>query len=192
MPPIPPWGIDAELLIELDPPTGATHAVKGLAGFASARVAIVAAGDDGARRVLRLRPLVTPPGPFDDRGILMFAPFLETDPDPTRAALREFETRIGARYYEFLLGQRFRYAATCVVAADGIPSPGTCAELYAIDAPSIEEAEALDAAAETPADILAIYAECRNFIVKDSHRQVYLVPLVEGEGGLIRMSEGGR
>jgi len=174
-PPIP-WSPDAELLVELDPQDGnASFRVEGLEGVTRATVHIVPAGTPStAARSLRLRPLVDPPGPFDADGLLMFSPFRETQAD--RAALREFERRIGPRYYDFMLGARYRYAATCSIEANGIETPGTSAELYRVDAASVAEAIALDEASEAPPDILAIFEECRTFIVPGSHRVVWLVP----------------
>lgn len=172
-----PWSVAAQLLIDLDPPAGATHRVEGLPGATRAAVRIVGADVPGGPRSLRLRPLVEPPGPFDLDGILFFSPFRETDPDPARTALRAFERRIGPRYYEFLLAARHRYAATCEITAVGIEAPGTCAELYSVDAATVDEARALDDGNEAPPDVLAIFDECRAFIVPGSHTQVYLVPL---------------
>ena len=177
MPASPAWSVDRVLLIDLDPPAGSTHRVVGLSGAALAAVRIGAAGERGSHRSLRLRPLVDPPGAFGIEGLLRLTPFLEADPDPQRTALRAFERRIGPRYYEYLLAQRFRYAATCAIDAAGIDPPGTCAELYSIDAATIEEADALDDGDAPPGDILAIYEECRDFIVPGSHRTIHLVPL---------------
>jgi hypothetical protein len=171
------WKADSQLLIELDPLDGATHRVVGLEGVSEAVARIVGPGVRIGHRSLSLAPLVEPPGPFGVDGLLMFSPFRETDPDPARAALRAFERRIGRRYYEFLLAQRYRYAATCMITAVGIEAPGTCAELYSIDAGSVEEAKVLDSANEPPSDIRAIYEECRRFIVPGSHGQVWLIPV---------------
>ncbi len=171
------WNAASRLLITLDPGGGSTHRVVGLEGVTDAAVHICGPGVQIGGRSLILRPLVDPPGPFSIEGLLMFSPFRETDPDPGRVALREFEQRIGKRYYDFLRAQRYRYAATCEIAAVGIDAPGSCAELYSIDATSIDEAKSLDAANQPTPDILAIYAECKRFIVPGSHRQVWLVPI---------------
>jgi len=169
------WGADAELLIELDSPGGGGFAVQGLAGATRASVSIVAPGapSTSARR-LRLRPLVEPPGPFDADGLLLITPFRETHPD--RTALREFERRIGRAYYDFMLGARHRYAASCSIEAEGLDAPGTCAEVYRIDAATVAEADALDESHEPPDDILAIYRECSTFIVPGSHGRFWLIP----------------
>lgn len=176
MPSSETWSAASRLLIELDPPEGATHRVVGLSDATTALVRIVGPSVALGERSLSLRPLVDPPGPFSVEGVLMFSPFLEADPDPDRAALRAFERRVGARYYEFLLRARYRYAATCEITAIGTDGPGTCGELYSIDASSIEEAQALDSGNLPPPDILAIYGECRRFIVSGSHRRVWLIP----------------
>ncbi len=171
------WSAARRLLITMDPRGGSTHRVIGLDGVSEAAVCIAGLDTEAGSRSLSLRPLVDPPGPFGVDGLLMFSPFRETDPDPERVALREFERRIGKRYYDFLLAQHYRYAATCEITAVGIEAPGSCAELYSIDAASVDEAKALDAGNQPTPDILAIYAECKRFIVPGSHRQVWLVPL---------------
>lgn len=170
------WSIDVQLLVEFDSADSPTEfRVEGIPGVTRARATIVHAdGDAPAGPHLRLRPLTDPPGPFSAQGVLLITPFAEAKPD--REGLREFERRIGPRYYEFMLGARYRYAATCSVTASGVSVPGTAAEVYAIDAADRVEAEALDAASQPPDDIQAIYAECRTFIVPGTHGSIWLIP----------------
>jgi hypothetical protein len=168
------WSRQLELLVELDP-AGEAEAlrVEGLPPVTRARARIVKVGRSAvAGPHLRLRPLVEPPGPFGVDGIILITPFVETRAD--RSELEAFERRIGRRYYDFLLGARYRYAATCSIEGSGLELPGTCAEVYSIDAASREEAVALDQANEAPPDIRAIYRECAAFIVPGSHSAIWL------------------
>jgi hypothetical protein len=69
------------------------------------------------------------------------------------------------------------YAAACGVATAGIDVEWTCAEVYAIDAATRAEAEAIDAStAPEPADIRAIYEECRVFKTPGTGQQLWLLP----------------
>jgi hypothetical protein len=172
------WTIDSELQVAFASKADAEYPwrVEGMAEFAGANPRIVAAGAAApAAPHLILRPLTPPPGPFDLTGLLCITPFVEIP--GARAVLVAFEARIGRRYYDFLAGARFRYAAACDVQVSALPIEATCAEVYSIDAQTRDEAEALDASTSPePPDVAAFYAECRALKVPGSGRQVWLFP----------------
>jgi hypothetical protein len=173
-----PWSLQSELHISFVADGDAMHGwrVEGLAGFTKADPRIVAAGTaTPAGPHLILRPLTLPPGPFDLAGLLWITPFVEVA--GARETLVAFEERIGRRYYEYIAGARFRYAAACDVQASGLPLGATCAEVYSIDAQTKAEAEELDASlTPQPPDVAAFYAECRALKVPGSGRQVWMFP----------------
>jgi hypothetical protein len=172
------WSSRSELHVSFANEGGAGHdwRVEGLTGFTAANPSIVQAGSAApAGPHVVLRPLTPPPGPFDLAGLLLITPFVEVAGG--REALVAFEERIGRRYYEYILGARFRYAAACDVQVSGLALEATCAEVYSIDARTKAEAEALDASMSSePPDVAAFYAECRALKVPGSGRQIWMFP----------------
>jgi hypothetical protein len=172
------WSSRSELHISFASDRGAEHhwRVEGLPGFTTADPRIVQTGTAAPIGPhLVLRPLTPPPGPFDLAGLLCITPFVEVA--GARETLVAFERRIGRRYYDYIAGARFRYAAACDVQVSELPLAATCAEVYSIDARTKAEADALDASiSPEPPDVAAFYAECRALKVPGSGRQVWMFP----------------